>query len=774
MYQAGLWLFSLGVLCLGFLNTAHAASNPGRMLLDPATRVEGMEALNSMGANKAHRSVMVVLAEIQDDEEGRRIMMQTLAQAGEAGYRSLALIATGEDVELAETAYRSLMVAEQSSRIHDDMKRRISEGRPMSLALMAIENFAQTGVKSAVPLFERVIPDESIPIELRTSAIFGLGRLAGPKSTRFLNLVYQRSKLGMTPRHLQLRRTIVMALAQLDTQDSVPTLIDALRVEALWPTAVEALVAMGDKVVPALRLVLETDDTHVEPGVLAVLFRLGKIDSQRFVSMLSSNDSDRRNKARWILSSFPDDQIVSEFIELWNKQTAYPTRMEILDLLALHYKDRRVRKIFEDNLSSPKVELKIRALEIVVGEQDRSFEKIVLDMAENDRLNEMRIRAIDAMVYLGLDHGRTLLERMVQYEDADVIQAAIRGLAWLGNASRSPAALHKTIGLRDSKLLNRLIHTEARLTGQIEVPGASPKHYVNVGRFKAKAALSRFDVDTSVLTVNGEKLRLYRFGSGPGLIVYLPLPYSSPAVLLAGLKGLGEHRTVVMFQKVGGRNVPPYSVNASVDVWMSRSTEAIKKHMKWKGSVDVLGWSLGAVWATRQCHRNPADCRSLILASPLSLNPEFWRSSEGLIRANLPSTMVPDFDFLVQRVGQFHPMAYADYYEEFMAGSFFHKGSSAIPLVEAGHPFLIKLPEVPILDITRTLEDLARGAIPVVSIFGDTDPYSNEWFDALSMLKTNEEIPVTVQIIPEAGHMAVFEQPKSVSSFLERLVEPED
>ena len=282
---------------LSFVPGAQANLDAGRMLLDPATRAQAIEDLNKMNARKAHKSVMEAFGEVSDDAEGRRILLQALPQAGEPGYRSLALIAAGDDIELAEAAYRSLILNRQAKRIHRDMKKRLRSGRPLSLALMAVDHFAKVDLKSVIPLLEKVIPDEGMPIELRSSSIFSLTRLNGSKSTRFLNLVYQRSKMGMSPRHLQLRRTIVLALAQLDTEDSVPTLIDALGVEELWHTAVEALVAMGDKVVPTLRLVLETDDSHVEPGVLAVLFRLGKIDSQRFVRMLASSDDDRRNKA---------------------------------------------------------------------------------------------------------------------------------------------------------------------------------------------------------------------------------------------------------------------------------------------------------------------------------------------------------------------------------------------------------------------------------------------------------------------------------------------
>ena len=136
--------------------------------------------------------------------------------------------------------------------------------------------------------------------------------------------------------------------------------------------------------------------------------------------------------------------------------------------------------------------------------------------------------------------------------------------------------------------------------------------------------------------------------------------------------------------------------------------------------------------------------------------------------------MVGDFDFLVERKRQFHPQAYAKYYEDFMARTYFHKAGQAIPLLESGHPFMISLPEVPFLEITRTLEDLVRGAVPVVSIFGDTDPYSMEWFDALAQMGDSEDTEVTVQIIPDSGHMALYEQPKSCSSFLERHFEPED
>jgi hypothetical protein len=42
------------------------------------------------------------------------------------------------------------------------------------------------------------------------------------------------------------------------------------------------------------------------------------------------------------------------------------------------------------------------------------------------------------------------------------------------------------------------------------------------------------------------------------------------------------------------------------------------------------------------------------------------------------------------------------------------------------------------------------------------------------MLKADVGTQITVQIIPKAGHMALFEQPKSVGSFFERHFEPED
>jgi hypothetical protein len=276
VFGTALWAFVLG-LCL-ITQGVMAAADPVQKLLDPVTRADGLASLSSMNKAKALGLMGQFFTRHSDDAEVRRLLMNQLSAGGEKTRALLLTVAVGRRPGLAEEAYRVLLQGGHARLLNTDMLRRLAAGKPLALALISAEQLMLLEDLRVRPIYRRLVRNEKAEMALRVACVRGLGEFGGADAVQFLTRTYQ-----WVPRHgsehtLALRRALLEALGKRGGVDAVPILIDALRLSDLWDTAVENLVKIGGNALPGLKLVLETGDKQVEPGVLAVLFELGGID----------------------------------------------------------------------------------------------------------------------------------------------------------------------------------------------------------------------------------------------------------------------------------------------------------------------------------------------------------------------------------------------------------------------------------------------------------------------------------------------------------------
>ncbi len=752
-------------LLLGFLvlapAAASAAPDPSTMIFDPATRAEALSILHRMSAKRADATITKIFANTGSDREAQRILVEILGDAGKMGKRNLKKIASGDDTILAEMAYKALIAHGHSRELSANMLVRLRPGQPVRLALLALEQLQFQRHPELRGWLEKIIPSEERPLELRIEAVHALSEMDGEEATRFLNLVYNRSKLGYTPRHLRLRRVIIDALAKLGSIDSIPTLIDALRIKELQHHSVNALVQMGEKVVPRLQLVMKTADPRVEPGVLAVLFRLGRIEPARFIKMLRSSDTDVREKAKWILISFPDERIVPTLLSMWESGEAYPTRMELIDLLLSHYGNPTVVSLFKRMLSGPDPAIRSRALEVIVGTQDLRARKTIVAMLEEEPLPELRIQALRAAVFLGLTEGRKDIEKMIQYEPADVRKVAIWALGWLGDGHTTPAVLAKTRGQRDADIRPVVVETAARLSGTLVRKNAEASHYSGLKPFNARKTRRKAGTRTYKVTVQHQKVNVVLYGSGKPMLVFSPLPISDPAPVLEGLKGLARKRQLAFFY-VDNEEAPPYRVNGLTPIWMREAADKVRKVLRAdKKPVDVLGWSLGAVWALDYCAADTSRCSQLVAVSPMSLEADVWKDMTGLIRGMAPSHLSSAVEMLSVKKNEFHPDVWARHYQEMLAHTMVADTRKARALGASGYPLFLVPPEAPCVAEEEKLASLAEQGVPITGVFGSVDPYGVPWRKYLTSLASSYAGTVTVKVVDDGNHYMLHEIPRS-------------
>ncbi len=752
-------------LLFGFLvigpAVASAAPDPSTLIFNPTSRAEALSILYKMPARRADAAISKMFVKTGTDREAQRILVEVLGDAGGLGKRNLARLAAGEDTILAEMAYKTMIARGHARDLTSDMLVRLQPGQPPRLALLALEQLKMYRHPKLRSWLEKIIPSDERPLELRIEAVHTLSETEGEEATRFLNLVYNRSKLGYTPRHLRLRRVIIDALAKLGSIDSIPTLIDALRIKELQHHSVDALVKMGEKVVPRLQLVMKTADPRIEPGVLAVLFRLGRIEPDRFIKMLRSSDRDVRQKAKWILISFPDERLVPTLLRMWESGEAYPTRKELIDLLISHYESPIVVALFQRMLTGPDPAIRSRALEVVVGAQDLRARKSIVAMLEEEPLPELRIQALRAAVFLGLKEARKDIEKMIQYEPPNVRKVAIWALGWLGNSQSTLAVLGKTRGQRDADIRPVVVETAARLSGTLVRKNAEASHYSGLKPFNARRTRRKAGTRTYKVTVQHKKVNVVLYGSGRPMLVFSPLPISDPAPVLAGLKGLARKRQLAFFY-VENNEAPPYRVNGLTAIWMREAADKVRTVLRAdKKPIDVLGWSLGAVWALDYCAGDASRCSQLVVVSPMSLEADVWKDVTGLIRGMAPSHLSSTVDMLSVKKNEFHPDVWARHYQEMLAHTMVADTRKATALGLSGYPLFLVPPEAPCVAEEERLASLAQQGLPITGVFGAVDPFGVPWRKYLTNLANRYAATVSVHVVDDGNHYMLHEIPKT-------------
>jgi len=747
------------------LDRALAAPNGAEMLLNNASKLDGLKRLQQIPYRSARKQIGALIKSVRTDREALRILIEALGLGGKRGARLLARVSQSRDTELALLAYRKVIALNEAKLLQGDMRRRLrGRSEPVILRQISSVELVKLGDKSIIGQLERIIADDGEAIDLRTQCVLDLAKLRGNKSVRFLNLTYQKSRLGFGPKNLKLRRSLIGALAQMESEDSIPTLIDALRVPELWHSSVDALVRLGDRAVPSLRLVLETSDDYLEPGVLAVLFRLKKIEASRFLHMIRSADQSVRDKARWVLTAFPDPAVVDTLVRHWGENELFPTKREILNLLAPHYAVPKVREIFRKAIALRSPELRRMALAIITSAGDRGREKEILGVAEDDPIEELKIQAIRSMVYLNLTMGKSLLERMLQFESRKVLNVASWALGWVGSPRTTPNRLRLTRKFRHPEIMPQLVRTAARLTGIPWMKNAEPGHYRNIPVFNAKRANKSAGVKTKTVEVNGKEITIGSFGSGDALLIFAPLPMSDSSAMLRGLEAVADDRKVIFFYDAKTASTPPYRVNAPMATWMRDAANLALKEHGAPSSVDVAGWSLGATWALRFCAEAPKRCKSLALISPLSTNSKFWNGVPGMLRASLREHLTSELALLEERRGQFESVAWATHYQRFLARLYMVNPVRAAMLSQSDFPLLFAPSEVSFINVQADLLSLIEEKISITAIFGTMDPMGGDWRDQIQLAnaaaKDSSKRAITIQELEKTGHLVLYEEPK--------------
>ena len=760
-----LFVFVLTVLTI---QPGFGAGNPINLIFDPVTKSDGLKKLTGMSKSKALGLVQGYLKRQSKDSEARRMLMHELADGGAAAQQLLVGVAQGKNESLAMEAYQILLQRGQAKLLADDMLSRLARAKPVSLALVAADQLVELKDKRSRPIFRKLVRDRKQDMVVRVASVRSLGKFGGDGIVRFLTTTYQEVQQQRGSQTLSLRKALLKALAAQGGADAVPILIDALRVSDLWDISVSTLVEIGPSALPNLRLVLETGDREVEPGVLAVLFQLRGIDAKRFLHMLEATDKETRKRAGWILLAFPDERLIPDLVSLWGSPSGYPTRAELLGITVPYYADERVKKLYERGFASEEESVVVQTLTVVSGMGDRSFDKEVLALAEDDTRAAVRVRAIEAMVELGLVEGRDLLERMLQFEEFEVRLVAAWALRWIGAPDKTAPALWDAKDGRHPKLKPLLVHAGARLAGSLVLKNSDPSHYGMVAPFDLEVASDEADVERSEVRYDGETLEIIELGSGDDVaVVFSPLVESDPTPIFAGLQELAEDRKVILFRKKQKVGIAPHQVNRVMGEWLVGAANAILKHRKARGAVDVVGWSMGAAWATMFCEADPSRCRTLQLVSPMSLDTVFWNQTvPRLVKKMTPEPLRQDVVFLESVRNRFAPRAWGLYYEQMLGRVQVSDSVKSVPLTQIHFPFLFQVPEATFLIPQKVLGSLLREKISVSLIFGEEDLFGAEWRTVAHKLNQRKGKGLSLHLVRGAGQLPLYENPEEAGGFL--------
>jgi pimeloyl-ACP methyl ester carboxylesterase len=241
------------------------------------------------------------------------------------------------------------------------------------------------------------------------------------------------------------RAELLKAIASLAGMDSVPTLVLALERPEDRDLACDLLGEAGERGISSMMFAVRTSD--VPPaGLRACLRRAGNRAVDAMLPMLDHPNAAVRGVAADHLREFHSDEAFEVLRHRFVDGVGRTPRSTCLEAIAA-YPVEKMRDILEQALVDDDPQIRLLAADLVEVRHAREVVPTLTRAAEEDPDAGIRRRLLEALWRMGDPSAVPLVNRMAQYEEPEVVVAAVHLLGFLGDGD----SLKILAGLRSSR-----------------------------------------------------------------------------------------------------------------------------------------------------------------------------------------------------------------------------------------------------------------------------------------------------------------------------------
>ncbi|MFH1529645.1 MAG: alpha/beta fold hydrolase [Pseudomonadota bacterium] len=742
-------------------------------LEDPVTREAAARDLIEKG-EVALPYLTQALKESGSSDLLRREIVALLPRFGAAGIKPLKVALADRRVEFE--AVRQIATIEAADQVFPVMFGALESANPKVrwAAIQWIKDSGASGKGLPKKLFE-LLNDPSE--EVRNTAGEIIARDLGKDSVPTLMDLFRAEAMSPTRSNLLLRQVLIRTLGIVgasapEAADRViPTLIQALSRQDQRKSASAALVGLGERSVPSLLMVLKQGDENRAPAAMEAMMQIGPEAAPEVVSLLTARHSKMRDLATQFLSFYRDPAILPILAQTYQKGDPL-VRSNVVRIAGL-YRDEAAIRILEFGIKDKDANVRLAAMEMIARSGLPMTVPLLLSRAEEDSELNIRIAAIQALFYLGETSAVSSMVRMLQYEKWPIRQEILKALLWMGRAGHVGAIADQLAHRKPeiASLAERVLANLSYLDGARSLEDWSRDvkaiQSERLGKNGTPLAVDRKEIragnETIEVLVGGTPDRgtLLLLRSGDSL--------EDPWFLEALRPLAGDYRLVLM--DFPGCDALVEDARPEVDQCMARHAERIElvRSAFTSGKVVLISHSVAAYAAVWYAAKHPDAVSKLVLIAPVYPEPSLLRETVRRIEDGIPARWRQELDQLDGLRGRMNPRAYHRYRHRAELGALV-SGQGVASLVGSYYGLSWFVREAYIPEGDSALEAaFTQVRAPVLLVVGESDPVppaSLESFRRIGRIRGNYMIAT----IPGARHFPHISKPQMFLSAVKKFL----
>jgi len=742
-------------------------------LEDPVTREASARSLVEKGASALPILTRALKAGDSSDLL-RREIVALLPRFGAAGIKPLKVALADRRVELE--AVRQLGTIDATDKVFPVMIGALDSGNPKVrvAAIQWVKTTGTTGKGLTKKLFD-LLNDASE--DVRNIAGELIARDLGKDAVPTLMDLFRKESMRPTRSNLLLRQVLIRTLgvvgatAPAAADRVIPTLIQALYRRDQQKAASGALVALGERAVPSLLMVLKQGDVNRAPAAMEAMMLIGPEAAPEVVSLLTARHSKMRDLATQFLSFYRDPSILPILARTYQKGDPL-VRASVVAIAGLYRDDEAVR-IMELGIKDKDAKVRLKAMEMIAKSGLPQTVPLLLSRAEEDPEMNIRVAALQALFYLGETSAVPSMVRMLQYEKWPLRLEILKALLWMGRAGHV-AAIADQLAHRKPEIANL---AERVLTNLSYLDGARSLEDWNkdvgaiqrqrLGKNNTPVAVNRKEIHAGDETI--EVLEAGTPDRGTILLLRSGDAVEDPWFLEALRPLADDYRLVLM--AFPGCDVLAEDSRPEVDqcmAWHADRIELVRSAFT-SGKVILISHSVAAYAATWYAAKRPDAVSKMILISPIYPEPTLLRETVRRIDDGIPARWRKELSQLEGLRGRMNPRAFYRYRHRAELAALV-SGQGAASLVDSYYGLSWFIKETYLPETDSDLEAaFTQVRAPVLMVVGENDPVpaaSLESFRRIGRIRGNYMIAT----VPTAMHFPHISRPLVFRSAVKRFL----
>ena len=744
-----------------------------RRLEDPVTREAAAHTLLEKGDSVLSHLTWALKAPGSSDLL-RREVVALLPRFGAKGIGPLKVALGDRRVELE--AARQLATIDASEKVFPVLFGALDSANPRvrGTAIFWIKESGTTGKGLSKKLFQ-LLGDPSE--EVRNVAGELIARDLGRDAVPTLMKLFREEVMNPTRSNVLLRQVLIRTLGVVGRTEPmaadrvIPTLIQALYRKDQQKAASAALVALGERAVPSLLMVLKQGDVKRAPAAMEAMMQIGPEAAPEVVSLLTARHGKMRELSLQFLSFYRDPAILPILMRTFQKGDPL-VRTNVISIVGLYRQDEAVR-LLELGLKDLDAGVRLKAMEMIAKSDLPQTVPLLLSRAEEDPELNIRIAALQALFYLGEMSAVPSMVRMLQYEKWPIRMEILKALLWMGRAGHvGPIA--EQLAHRKPEIANLAKRTLANLSyleGERSLEGWSR----SVGAI-LKAGLGEHDTP---LSVNRKEIHV---GKEVIEVLVAGTPDHGTLLLLRSGDGLDDtwflealrplvddYRIVLMdFPGCGFQDGDSRPEAKRCMAWHGERIELVRSAFT-SGKVVLISHSVASYAAAWYAAKRPDAVSKLILIAPVYPEPTLLRDTVRRIEDGIPTRWGKELDILEGLRGRMNPRAYHRYrHRAELAALVSGQGNASLVTSYYGMSWFLHETWLPEGD-SELEAAFVQIRAPVLLIIGENDPTPPEslaLFRRIGRIRGN----YLLAMVPNAMHFPHISRPVTFRSAVTKFL----